>query len=78
MRVPDRPSAFTSDSARDKYHAAYDRLLGELWPVPIDAFDVETRAGSVRIHRAGPATGDEGPAQPSRDSERPQPNPPGP
>lgn len=58
MRVPDRPSAFTSDSARDKYHAAYDRLLGELWPVPIDAFDVETRAGSVRIHRAGPATGD--------------------
>jgi pimeloyl-ACP methyl ester carboxylesterase len=58
MRVPDRPSAFTSDSARDKYYAAYDRLLGELWPVPVDAFDVETRAGSVRIHRAGPATGD--------------------
>jgi pimeloyl-ACP methyl ester carboxylesterase len=58
MRIPDRPSAFTSDSARDKYYAVYDRVLGELWPVPVDAIDVETRAGSVRIHRAGPADGD--------------------
>jgi pimeloyl-ACP methyl ester carboxylesterase len=58
MRMPDRPSTFTSDSARDKYYAVYDRLLGELWPVPVDAIDVETRAGSVRIHRAGPAEGD--------------------
>ncbi|NJP88879.1 alpha/beta hydrolase [Nonomuraea sp. FMUSA5-5] len=58
MRVPDRPSGFTSDAARDKYHAAYDRLLRELWPVPVDAFDVETRAGSVRAYRAGPAEGD--------------------
>jgi pimeloyl-ACP methyl ester carboxylesterase len=56
--IPDRPSAFTSDSARAKYVAAYERALGELWPVPVDAIDVETRAGSVRIHRAGPATGD--------------------
>ncbi|GAA4195103.1 alpha/beta hydrolase [Streptosporangium oxazolinicum] len=58
MRTPDQPSAFTSDSARDKYVAAYDRVLGELWPVPVDAIDVETRAGSVRIHRAGTAEGD--------------------
>jgi pimeloyl-ACP methyl ester carboxylesterase len=58
MRTSDRPSAFTSDSARDKYFAVYDRLLGELWPVPVDSMDVETRAGSVRIHRAGPAEGD--------------------
>lgn len=58
MRAPDRPSAFTSDSARDKYYAVYDRVLGELWPVPVDAIDVETRAGIVRIHRAGPAEGD--------------------
>ncbi|MEV0627772.1 alpha/beta fold hydrolase [Nonomuraea wenchangensis] len=56
MRTPDRPSAFTSDSARDKYHAVYDRLLAELWPVPVDAVDVETRAGIVRVHRAGPAS----------------------
>ncbi|GAA4196806.1 alpha/beta fold hydrolase [Microbispora amethystogenes] len=58
MRTPDRPSAFTGDSARDRYHAVYDRVLGELWPVPVDAADVETRAGRVRILRAGPATGD--------------------
>ncbi|NUT12485.1 MAG: alpha/beta fold hydrolase [Nonomuraea sp.] len=58
MRMPDQPSAFTDDSARDKYYAVYDRVLGELWPVPVDAFDVETRAGTVRIHRAGPAEGD--------------------
>jgi pimeloyl-ACP methyl ester carboxylesterase len=58
MRTPDRPSAFTSDLARDTYFAAYDRVLGELWPVPVDVIDAETRAGSVRIHRAGPATGD--------------------
>ncbi|MFI6503970.1 alpha/beta fold hydrolase [Nonomuraea typhae] len=58
MRTPDRPSAFTSDSARDTYYTVYDRVLGELWPVPVDAVDVETRAGTVRIHRAGPAEGD--------------------
>lgn len=58
MRVPDRPSAFTADSARDRYHAVYDRTLAELWPVPVDAFDVETRAGTVRAYRAGPAEGD--------------------
>ncbi|WP_030455444.1 alpha/beta fold hydrolase [Herbidospora cretacea] len=58
MRVPDRPSAFTSDSARDRYYAVYDRAFGELWPVPVDAIDVETRAGSVRTYRAGPAEGD--------------------
>ncbi|MGJ6968301.1 alpha/beta fold hydrolase [Streptosporangium sp. G11] len=58
MRVPDQPSAFISGSARDKYVAAYDRVLGELWPVPVDAIDVETRAGGVRIYRAGPVEGD--------------------
>ncbi|MFI6802770.1 alpha/beta fold hydrolase [Streptosporangium canum] len=58
MRAPDRPSAFTGDNARDKYFTAYGRVLGELWPVPVEAIDVETRAGSVRIHRAGPAEGD--------------------
>lgn len=58
MRIPDRPSAFTSDSARDKYYTVYDRMLGELWPVPVDAVDVETRAGTVRAYRAGPAEGD--------------------
>jgi pimeloyl-ACP methyl ester carboxylesterase len=54
----DQPSAFTSDSAREKFFAVYDQALAELWPVPVDARDVETRAGSVRIYRAGPAEGD--------------------
>lgn len=54
MRVLDRPSGFTSNVARDKYIAAYDRILSELWPVPVDAVDVETRSGRVRVYRAGP------------------------
>ncbi|MGW4798106.1 alpha/beta fold hydrolase [Nonomuraea sp. NPDC004297] len=58
MRVPDRPSSFTGDSARARYHAAYSRALGALWPVPVDDTEVETRAGSVRVLRAGPAGGD--------------------
>lgn len=58
MRIPDRPSAFSSDSARDKYYAVYDRVFGELWPVPVETIDVETRAGTVRTYRAGPAEGD--------------------
>jgi pimeloyl-ACP methyl ester carboxylesterase len=57
MPAPDRPSTFTSDAARDKFLAVYDRVLGELWPVPVDAHDVPTRAGSVRVYRAGPAEG---------------------
>lgn len=58
MPAPDRPSAFTGDAARDKFLAVYDRVLDELWPEPVDARDVDTRAGSVRIYRAGPAEGD--------------------
>jgi pimeloyl-ACP methyl ester carboxylesterase len=58
MPAPDRPSAFTSDAARDKFLAVYDRALGELWPVPVDAEDVETRAGEVRVYRAGPVGDD--------------------
>jgi pimeloyl-ACP methyl ester carboxylesterase len=58
MPALDRPSAFTSDRARDRFVSVYDRVLGELWPVPVDAHDVDTRAGSVRIYRAGPTAGD--------------------
>lgn len=58
MPAPDRPSAFTSDGARTKFLTVYDRVLGQLWPVPLDAGDLETRAGSVRVYRAGPAEGD--------------------
>src|SRR3954463_12232961 len=58
MPVLDRPSAFTSDMARDRFLTVYDRVLGELWAVPVDAHDLETRAGSVRVYRAGPTEGD--------------------
>lgn len=58
MPALDRPSAFASDAARERYLSVYDRVLAELWPVPVDARDVETRAGSVRIYRAGPTDGD--------------------
>jgi pimeloyl-ACP methyl ester carboxylesterase len=55
MPAMDRPSAFTSESARAKFLAVYDRVLGELWPVPVEARDVDTRAGIVRVYQAGPA-----------------------
>lgn len=58
MPVLDRPSAFTSDVARDRFLTVYDRLLGELWPAPVDPHDMKTRAGSVRVYRAGPTEGD--------------------
>jgi pimeloyl-ACP methyl ester carboxylesterase len=58
MPALDRPSAFTSDTAREKFLSIYDRVLGELWPVPVDARDVETRAGVVRVYRAGPSEGE--------------------
>jgi pimeloyl-ACP methyl ester carboxylesterase len=58
MPALDRPSAFTSETARDKFLSVYDRALGELWPVPVDARDIKTRAGVVRVYRAGPGQGD--------------------
>lgn len=54
----DRPSAFTSDASRAKFLAVYDRVLGELWPTPVDARDVVTCAGMVRVYLAGPAGAD--------------------
>jgi pimeloyl-ACP methyl ester carboxylesterase len=54
----DRPSGFTSDAARTRFLAAYDRTLERLWPVPVDARDVPTRSGTVRVYRAGPAGND--------------------
>jgi pimeloyl-ACP methyl ester carboxylesterase len=49
-----RPSGFASDAARTRFLSAYDRTLGQLWPVPVDALDVPTPSGCVRIYRAGP------------------------
>src|SRR3954465_1467800 len=44
--------------ARDTFLTVYDRVLGELWPVLVDAHDLETRAGRGRVYRAGPTEGD--------------------
>jgi pimeloyl-ACP methyl ester carboxylesterase len=49
-----RPSGFASDAARTRFLRAYDCTLEQLWPVPVDALDVPTPLGRVRIYRAGP------------------------
>jgi pimeloyl-ACP methyl ester carboxylesterase len=51
----DAPSAFTNDAARARFVARYDRVLEELWPVPVNASDLEVSAGQVRVYRAGPS-----------------------
>jgi len=58
MTQPDRPSSFTGDRARDRFLATYDRTLHRLWPVPVEAADVQTSSGTVRVYRAGPPEGD--------------------
>ncbi|MER7703707.1 alpha/beta fold hydrolase [Kitasatospora sp. NPDC097605] len=48
---------FTSDEARTRFLAAYDRAM-ELWPGPREELDVETSYGTVHVHRHGPPTGE--------------------
>jgi pimeloyl-ACP methyl ester carboxylesterase len=48
---------FTSDTARTKFLRMYDDAM-RLWPEPRTAHDVETRFGTVHVHRYGPATGE--------------------
>ena len=43
----DQPSAFTTERSRDTFHAAYDRALERLWPVPVRADDVDTAVRGV-------------------------------
>ncbi len=54
MSHQDRPSGFTGDGAREKFHAVYDEVLGRLWPVEAGAEDIPTSLGTVRIYRHGP------------------------
>ncbi|WP_456600092.1 alpha/beta fold hydrolase [Blastococcus sp. SYSU DS0616] len=49
-----RPSAFTSDAARNRFLVRYDEVLDRVWPVPVDPVDLPTTAGTVRGYRAGP------------------------
>lgn len=58
MRIIDRPSGFSSETARERFEAAYDATVERLWPVPVDPLDVPTSLGTVRIYRAGPAGDD--------------------
>ncbi|GAA1393327.1 alpha/beta hydrolase [Kitasatospora putterlickiae] len=53
-----RISAFKNDRARQRFDAAYQRALAELWPGPRTAIDLPTGYGTTRVHRAGPPTGD--------------------
>jgi pimeloyl-ACP methyl ester carboxylesterase len=46
-------SMFRSPADRARYFAAYDATLAR-WPVPVESFDVPTRAGSTHVHAAGP------------------------
>jgi pimeloyl-ACP methyl ester carboxylesterase len=47
---------FTSKAAREKFLRAYDEAM-RLWPQPRRELDVETRFGTVHVHRFGPHTG---------------------
>ncbi|WP_380280919.1 alpha/beta fold hydrolase [Kitasatospora purpeofusca] len=48
---------FTSDEARTRFLAAYDRAM-ELWPAPREELDVETSYGTIHVHRHGLRTGE--------------------
>ena len=48
---------FTSEGARAKFLRAYDEAM-RLWPQPRTELDIETRFGTVHVHRYGPGTGD--------------------
>ncbi|MCX4744061.1 alpha/beta fold hydrolase [Kitasatospora sp. NBC_01287] len=53
-----RISEFKNDQARDRFHAAYERTLAELWPGPRTALDVPTAFGTTRVYRTGPRSGE--------------------
>ena len=48
---------FVSDEARERFLEAYEDAMG-LWPVPREEYDVETRFGTVHVHRAGAGRGE--------------------
>jgi pimeloyl-ACP methyl ester carboxylesterase len=49
-------SGFTSEERRAVFLAAYDRVLGELWPVPYESVELPTRFGSTHAIVSGPPT----------------------
>src|ERR1700743_933089 len=59
------PGSWVSDTAREKFMAAYDRVFA-LWPQPREEFDVETGTATTRGHayRPVPARGVPGRVRP--------------
>lgn len=47
-------SGFTSNEGRAAFLAAYDRVLGELWPVPYQSVELPTRFGPTHAVVSGP------------------------
>ncbi len=48
-----RLSVFTSDKARAKFLAAYERAFGRVWPAGHSRIDVPTSFGTTRVYRTG-------------------------
>jgi len=48
---------FRSDEVRGRFYDLYDRAMEELWPVPSEELDVDTRFGTTRVHRSGQGAG---------------------
>ncbi|MGE7436102.1 alpha/beta fold hydrolase [Kitasatospora sp. NPDC001175] len=53
-----RISEFRNGQARDRFRAAYERTLEELWPGPRTALDITTAFGTTRVYRTGPQGGE--------------------
>ncbi|MEV7781795.1 alpha/beta fold hydrolase [Kitasatospora sp. NPDC088351] len=53
-----RISQFRNDQARDRFRAAYERTLADLWPGPRTALDLPTTFGTTRVYRTGPQSGE--------------------
>jgi pimeloyl-ACP methyl ester carboxylesterase len=48
---------FRSDEARSRFYELYDRAVEELWPVPAEELDVDTRFGATHVRRSGAGEG---------------------
>jgi len=50
------PGSWVSDAAREEFMAAYERAF-ELWPQPLEEFDIETATATTRVHAYRPHPG---------------------
>jgi pimeloyl-ACP methyl ester carboxylesterase len=50
------PGSWVSDSAREKFMAAYERAFA-LWPQPCEELDIETATATTRVHAYRPHPG---------------------